>query len=100
LRAHLRDLTRALSARPGASAGHLLQNQTPQLETTTEQKIRGGPDPAADWIFILCGYDRAALESLARDELADGALSRAGAQAGAVRGLYALSHSNTATDVA
>lgn len=101
LRGHLRELAASLASRPGLTAGHLLQNLTPKLETTTEQKIRGGPDPAADWIFIVCGYDRAALEAVAEADLADGALSLAGADTGTVvvRGLYALSHSNTATDI-
>lgn len=99
LRAHLGALAGSLSSRPGTTAGHLLQNQTPQIATTTEQQIRGGPDPAADWVFIACGYDRAALDAVAGAELSPAALSSAGAQAGAVHGLYALSHSNTAQDV-
>jgi hypothetical protein len=100
LRAHLGALARGLSSRPGTSAGHLLQNQTPQIAATTEQKIRGGPDPAADWIFIVCGYDRRALEALGDGDLCEAALVAAGAQAQTVRGLYALSHSNTAQDLA
>ena len=100
LRVHLRALAQALRSRPGTTAGHLLQNQTPQIEATTEQKIRGGPDPAADWIFIVCGYELAALQALLRAELSDGALAAAGAHSGALSGLYALSHSNTSDDVA
>lgn len=99
LRIYLRELARALTSRPGTTAGHLLQNQTPKIETTTEQKIRGGPDPAADWIFIVCGYDLAALQALLNAELSDIALSAAGACEGALCGLYALSHSNTFQDV-
>lgn len=99
LRESLRELARTLSQRPGTTAGHLLQNQTPKIAITTEQKIRGGPDPAADWIFIACGYDRAALEALADAELSDRALAAAGARVAALRGLYELSHSNTAQDV-
>ena len=99
LRGHLRGLARTLSQHPGTTAGHLLQNQTPKIPVTAEQKIRGGPDPAADWIFIACGYDRAALEQLARAELSGDALATAGAAAGAIHGLYQLSHSNTAQDV-
>ena len=99
LRAQLRELARSVAVHPGTTAGHLLQNQTPKIAATTEQKIRGGADTAADWIFIACGYDRAALEALAQNELSDAALIGVGAQAGAVRGLYQLSHSNSAQDL-
>ncbi|ROR20156.1 hypothetical protein EC845_2974 [Comamonas sp. BIGb0124] len=99
LRAHLRALARSAAASTGIAAGHLLQNQTPKIAATTEQKIRGGPDPAADWIFIVCGYDRSALERFAADHLGDPALVKAGACREAIHGLYALSHSNTATDI-
>ncbi|APW41852.1 DUF4286 family protein [Rhodoferax saidenbachensis] len=99
LQSHLRELAQTLSTRPGTTAGHLLQNQTPKIAPTTEQKIRGGPDPAADWIFIVCGYDLKALQALVTSELSDAALEAAGACAGALRGVYALSHSNTAEDV-
>ncbi|VWX61737.1 conserved hypothetical protein [Burkholderiales bacterium 8X] len=99
LRSHFGRLAEQLSNRPGIAAGHLLQNQTPQLAMTTEQKIRGGPDPTADWIFLACGYDRAALEALLQDELCAEALKIAGAASGGVSGLYALSHANTAEDI-
>jgi hypothetical protein len=99
LRGELRALGRALSARPGLAAAHLLQNQTPSIAATTEQQIRGGADAAADWIFIVCGYDRSVLEQLAGADLSDAALQAAGARAGSVRGLYTLSHSNTAQDL-
>lgn len=98
LRACLRDLAGLLARRPGTAAGHLLQTVTPRIAATTEQKIRGLADAAADWVFVACGYERAALEALATGELGEGALTAAGASPGAVRGLYALSHSNTALD--
>jgi len=100
LRDSLRALAGNLASRPGTSAGHLLQTETPKIAATTEQKIRGGADGTADWIFIACGYDRAVLENLAAAELGDEGLAKWGARAGAVRGLYTLSHSNTAADVA
>jgi len=100
LRGHLGGLARTLASRPGLTAGHLLQNQTPKIDTTTEQKIRGGPDPAADWVFIACGYDRSALEQLAASALGDAELVHAGAASGSgfLRGLYALSHSQSADE--
>lgn len=100
LRENLRALADRLAGRPGTSAGHLLQTETPKIAATTEQKIRGGADAAADWIFIACGYDLAVLENLAAAELGDEGLGACGARAGAVRGLYAFSHSDTAADLA
>ena len=99
LQASLRALADVLASRPGTTAGHLLQTQTPQIAATTEQKIRGGADAAADWVFIVCGYDRTALESLMLNELSDAALAAQGARPGVLRGLYTLSHSNTAGDL-
>lgn len=99
LRASLRELAQALATRPGLSAGHLLQTETPKIAATTEQKIRGGADQAADWVFIACGYDSAVLQTLAAIELGDEGLQGQGARAGAVRGLYTLSHTNTPADV-
>ncbi len=99
LRDHLRGLAKLVAARAGTTAGHLLETQTPKIAATTEQKIRGGADAVADWIFVACGYDRGALEHLAQVELGDGALIAAGARAGAIRGIYNLSHTNTAGDI-
>jgi hypothetical protein len=99
LRETLRDLAKTLASRPGTTAGHLLETQTPKIAATTEQKIRGLADAVADWIFVACGYDRGALEHLAQTELGDDALNSAGAEAGAIRGLYGLSHTNTAGDI-
>jgi hypothetical protein len=99
LRAHLGALARELATRAGTAAAHLLQNQTPKIETTTEQKIRGGPDPAADWIYLVCGYDRATLEALATEGLSEPALVEAGAATGVTHGIYSLSHSNTRADL-
>lgn len=94
-------LAREIASRPGTAAAHLLQTRTPDMPATTEQKIRGGSDAAADWIFLACGYDLPALQALAGDALCDSALHAMGADAGVgvVRGIYALSHSNTAGDV-
>ncbi len=99
LRKTLHDLAKTVSVRRGTAAGHLLATETPTLAATEEQKIRGG-DAAADWIFLACGYERAALEALAAGELSDASLVAAGAKPGAVRGLYALSHTNSAGEFA
>lgn len=100
LRAFFHTLANALSIRPGLTGAHLLRHQTPPIALTTEQKIRGASDQAADWVFVVCGYDRAALEQLAESELSAAALVRQGAAAGQVSGLYAIAYSAIPGDVA
>jgi hypothetical protein len=100
LRRSLGDLGAELSGLPGLASAHLLQNQTPKIATTTEQKIRGGPDPAADWIYLVCGYDRAALDAASAGPLSGDALAAMGSSGPALRGLYTLSHTSTPADVA
>ena len=97
LRPALRDLAATIATKRGIASGHLLRTETPSLAQTTEQKIRGG-DAAADWIFLAAGYERDALETLAKNELGEPALIASGAKPGAVRGLYTLSHTNAAAE--
>jgi hypothetical protein len=98
LRNALAVLSRELAGRAGMAGGHLLQHRAPAIGQTTEQKIRGG-DTAADWVFVATGYDVQALNALLQDELGEGSLQKMGGSAGAVRGLYSLSHSATLDDV-
>jgi len=79
-----------LPARPGVTGAHLLRTETPAIAATTEQKIRGLADRAADWIFIANGYDVQALRRLAEGELSAAALQGAGAAEDAIIGIYAL----------
>lgn len=93
-------LVDTLADRPGLTGAHLLRHQTPDIATTTEQKIRRGADQAVAWVFVVCGYDRGALEDLLRSELAPRRLAERGAGAQQVSGLYALACSATPIDVA
>ena len=99
LRASLRALVETLPARPGVIGAHLLRHEAPPIAQTTEQKIRGS-DQVADWVFVVLGYDAAALATLANAELAERSLVAAGAAAGAVIGSFALSYSATPGDIA
>jgi len=92
LRTLLVDHARTIAARAGTTAAHLLHTETPQIELTTEQRIRGGRDPSADWVFLAAGYDPAALQALRAGDLSDDALVRQGAADGIQAGLYVLSH--------
>ena len=92
LRAYLRDQAQACAMRPGTTGAHLLQTQTPDIAATTEQKIRGG-DRAADWIYLVCGYDRQALEAALDSALAPAALQAHGALALDYARVFTLRHS-------
>jgi hypothetical protein len=85
-------LTAAIVQRPGIVGLHVLRHEPPALAATTEQRIRGNADRAADWIVVACGYDAAALR-----ELLDGDL--AAAAAGAEVQLFSLAYSATPPDV-
>jgi hypothetical protein len=95
LRAFLVEQARTIAARAGTTAAHLLHTESPDIALTTEQRIRGGRDPSADWIFLAGGYDLAALQALRAGELSDEALARHGAAQGVHAGLYMLSHAVT-----
>lgn len=95
---HVDRLTRDLHLRAGVIGAHLLQTDTPTVAPTTEQKIRGNADRAADWVLIVSGYEAQALEALAQGALSAHALALAGAQAGATIGTYALRTSMVAAE--
>jgi len=95
LRAFLVEQAGTIAARAGTTAAHLLQTESPDVALTTEQRIRGGRDPAADWIFLASGYDLAALQALRADALSDDALAARGSDDGIQAGVYVLSHAFT-----
>ncbi|MBI2768925.1 MAG: hypothetical protein HYX47_04850 [Burkholderiales bacterium] len=99
LRSYLAAQAKTIAAQAGTTAAHLLQTQTPAIAATTEQKIRGGADRAADWIYIASGYELAALETLRTHALGSEALARHGAAPGERAGFYSLRHSSAASDV-
>ena len=99
LRMHLRSLSAALVERAGITGAHLLRHETPPIATTTEQKLRNGADRTADWVFVACGYEPAALQALQQADLSAHALGAQGAAAGLESSLYLLSYSATAQDV-
>lgn len=100
LRNGLRALVASVPSQPGLAGLHLLRHQAPTLEATTEQRLRGLADSAADWILIACGYDRDAVVALGADALRDGALVAMGAQPTSDRALFDLAYAALPTDVA
>jgi hypothetical protein len=99
LRAKLDAMLARLPVLPGIIGAHLLETRTPDAPPTTEQKIRGGADATADWIVLVSGYDADAVRQVASETLGAAALEAAGAQPGAIAGLYGLRHTLTAVDV-
>lgn len=99
LRSGLRALIDSVPSRPGLVGAHLLQHQAPPIAATTEQKIRGSADQAADWVLVCCGYDLAVVQALAHDALSAQGLARLGASDASVRDFYTLSYSATPADV-
>ena len=100
LRRGLHGLCESMPMRPGIAGLHLLRHEAPSIEATTEQRLRGLADAAADWILVATGYDRDALASLAAAELGDAALTALGAAPAAERRLYDLAYAALPHDVA
>jgi hypothetical protein len=98
LRKHFGSLALDRATRGGVVGAHLLQTETPAIAPTTEQKIRGLSDQAADWIFIVVGYDAQVLRQLAEGVFADGALRAAGSAEGAITRAFVLRHSMVAVE--
>ena len=99
LRKHLNQSMLERCQRPGIAACHLLQTKTPPIATTTEQRIRGGADRVADWIFLATGYDAAVLHELAQAELGPAALMDAGAAPAQISAVHRLSLALASTEL-
>lgn len=101
LQGGLGELAARVSQQPGVVGLHVLRHEAPSLAVTTEQRIRGNADRAADWVLVASGYDLAALSRLAEAELSDAGLRALGAAPSAERHsqLYGLAYSATPRDV-
>ena len=75
---HLGELAAVLPKKPGISGLHVLRHEAPNIAATTEQKIRGNSDRAADWIIVVSGYDLDALRQLGEGELSNARLGEVG----------------------
>jgi hypothetical protein len=81
------------AARAGLNAAHLLIGDQGVSKTPTQEKeLRGAPDALADWVVLVEGYDRAAIEHAKAQLLgADGVIGH-GASDSLVAGLYSLDY--------
>lgn len=99
LRAALKAQIDHLVDQPGCVGGHLLRHEAPVIPQTTEQKIRGG-DRFADWVLLVIGYDLEVLRALSTEQFGTETLAQMGAQSDVFSGLYTLSFSATAAEIA
>jgi hypothetical protein len=90
LRNHLAAQSQQLPTQPGLAGAHLLQTAAPAVAPTTEQRLRGLADRAADWIFLVTGYEAGALQHLAEGPLSGAALRACGADRDITAGLHQL----------
>lgn len=93
------ELAASVPQQPGLVGLHLLRHEAPALGVTTEQKIRGNADRAADWVIVACAYDLASLRRLAETELGEARLRALGAATDGERHLHALAYSAVPADV-
>lgn len=99
LTSHLRRSLAEAVTRAGVTAARFLRTDAPQATPTTEQRIRGG-DASADWIVLLAGYDREALNAACNGALSSDSLTKAGADSVRRDPPYRLLHAMTPLDVA
>lgn len=104
-RAYLEELVATLPTRRGVTGAHLLEKaDVGKVALTQEQRIRG-QDRAADWVFLVCGYDAEALRALLAAELAPSMLTKQYSvgpkvytEDALVAGLYGISATLSATE--
>lgn len=90
LEAHVRELVDSLPGQPGLGGACLLRTDLPAIAPTTEQRIRGLADRAADGILVVTGYDEEVLQGVAQRQVSPAALTAAGAAERPVLGRYRL----------
>lgn len=99
LTGQLSALAERAARQPGTVGLHVLRHEAPALAATTEQKIRGLADGAADWVIMVSGYDPAALQRWAETELADPALAALGFGPAPLRQAFTLAYTASTADL-
>jgi hypothetical protein len=92
-------LAASIPQQPGIVGMHVLRHEAPPLAVTTEQKIRGNGDRAADCVIVVCGYEITALRRLEAAEFGEPRQNGPGAAYGTERQFHQLAYSATPTDV-
>jgi hypothetical protein len=85
------DVLPALAARAGLCAAHLLLGDKAVSATPTQEKeLRGAPDQIADWVVLVEGYDRHAVEQAKAELMGRDGVFAHGAGGAPLAGLYSL----------
>ncbi len=80
-----------LAARPGLCAAHLLfGDKGVNTAPTKEKELRSAPDAIADWVLLVEGYDRQAVEQAKAELLGRDGLYAHGVAGEPVAGLFSL----------
>lgn len=81
----------ALARRPGLNGAHLLIGDLATSELKTGEKaLRATADTVADWVLLVEGHDRSAVELALAGLSGTGGLAAHGAAGGMATGLYGL----------
>jgi hypothetical protein len=99
LNTRLGELGESASQLPGIVGLHVLRHQAPAMAATTEQKIRGNADRAADWIIVVSGYDLDALQQFGDEKLSNAQLETLGAVAETQCQSFTLAYTAIPSDV-
>ena len=99
LNRQLGELGESASQLPGIVGLHVLRHQAPAMAATTEQKIRGNADRAADWIIVVSGYDLDALQRFGDEKLSNARLETFGAVAETKCQSFSLAYTAIPSDV-
>ena len=94
----LGHLGKSYAQRRGVVGFHVLQHESPEIDITTEQRVRGNTDRIADRIVIVSGYDLKALQVLAKDELSEKHLQNLGGSTELGCQLYSLAYTAVPAD--
>jgi hypothetical protein len=94
----LRTSLNASLEQVGVIGAHLVITDTPKASETAEQRIRGG-DAVADWVVLLSGHSRAALEDVRASSMSSAILVSNGAGPEQKSEVFRLVHAVTPQDV-
>jgi hypothetical protein len=95
----LAEVARGVTQQPGIVGLHVLRHEAPAMTATTEQKIRGNADQAADWVIVVSGYALDALRSLGAETLSESSLRAWGAIPETAGQYFTLACSAVSTDM-
>jgi hypothetical protein len=95
----LSEVANEVTQQPGIVGMHVLRHEAPAMTATTEQKIRGNADRAADWVIVVSGYALDVLRQLQTQALSESSLRAWGAIAETPAQYFTLACSAVSADM-